>query len=114
MTHPFLDDPGELIRFWLWHERHHTVRSFTIVKLATDLHATPKAVAAWLTRHAIPTPYWNRIARHFGRQSYRQLEDEARVLWQQPAHRRGYTPLFHLQKRRRWSSKGHTATGRVA
>lgn len=27
------DDPGELLRFWLWHENRQTVRSFLHLRL---------------------------------------------------------------------------------
>lgn len=99
---PVLDDPGELLRFWLWHEYKHSVRSFKMANLAKSLHAKPAAVSAWLARHAIPSYYWNPIARHFKGDgaTYRQLEDEARALWVTPANRRGYTPLRETHKKR--------------
>lgn len=101
MTDPVLDDPGELVRFWLWHQQRHTVRSFKIANLATALKAKPAAVGAWLSRHAIPSQYWNPIARHFERGTYRRIEDEAAVLWADPKNRKGYTPLHDLQIKRR-------------
>lgn len=104
MTDPVLDDPGELLRFWLWHERHHTIRSFAVSNLAKAINATPGMVTAWLTRHGIPSPYWNPIARFFGKETYRQLADAAVSLWAEADHRRGYTPLHHIQVKRRHQS----------
>lgn len=103
LSDPVLDDPGELLRFWLWHEYRSTVRSFKLANLAKSLGAKPAAVSAWLTRHAIPSFYWNPIARHFKGESatYRVLEDEARALWEVKANQRGYIPLRALQKKRR-------------
>jgi len=100
MTDPVLDDPGELLRFWLWHEQRHTVRSFKIANLATALTANSRTVSAWIARNAIPTIYWNAIARFFGRGSYHEIEDEARLLWADKNERRGYTPLYKLQVKR--------------
>lgn len=96
-----LDDPGELVRFWLWHRSRLTVQGVSQTNLAKSLGVKSGTVYAWLDRHAIPTHYWNPIARFFERPSYRALEDEARVLWETPANRRGYTPLRQLQKKRR-------------
>lgn len=99
---PVRDDPGELLRFWLWHERHHTVRSFQVANLAKAIKAKPGTVSAWLTRpNAIPSTYWNAIARFFGRASYRELEDEANTLWGETTERHGYVPLHKLQVKRR-------------
>lgn len=97
---PVLDDPGELIRFWLWHRYHHAVQRVTLASLAKALGIKPGAVSAWMDRHAIPTIYWNPIARYFERPSYRTLEDEAMALWASSGHRRGYVPLRATQKKR--------------
>ena len=98
-----LDDPGELLRFWLWYQRHQTVRRFSVSNLAKALAVHPATVSAWMERNAIPTNHWATIARHFDMENYRQIEDAAKALWADPANRRGYTPLFkhHVRRRRR-------------
>jgi hypothetical protein len=96
---PVLDDPGELMRFWLWHQKHIDIVSFTIAHLANE---SPLAVGAWLgRRRGIPTKHWNAIARYFERESYHELVDEARRLWADLKHRRGYVPLYKLKAKRR-------------
>lgn len=97
---PVLDDPGELVRFWLWHRYHHAVQRFTQASLASALGLKAGAVGAWIDRHAVPTIYWNPIARYFERPNYRALEDEAMVLWASSTQRRGYVPLRTRQKKR--------------
>lgn len=115
MSDPVLDDPGELIRFWLWHERHHTVRSFKVANLAKALEAKPATVSAWLTRPlAVPSTYWNAIARFFGKAAYRELEDEAVTLWRDAANRRDYIPLHQVQIKRGQMARAATASPSAA
>lgn len=101
MTDPVLDDPGELMRFWLWWQKHHTVRSLNVSNLARALAVKPATANSWLRRHAVPSVYWNPIAREFGLESYRAIEDQAKAIWEQAANRRGYTPLHSLRVKRR-------------
>lgn len=101
MTDPVLDDPGELLRFWLWWQKHHSVRSLNISNLARALGVKPSTANSWLRRHAIPSMYWNPIAREFGLPGYRAIEDDAKDLWAVVANRRGYPALHHLQVKRR-------------
>jgi hypothetical protein len=100
MADPVLDDPGELLRFWLWYQKRQTVRGVMLVNLAQALQVDHRRVSAWLARNGIPSCYWNPIARSFDLQSYRDIEDEAKALWQHENNRRGYTPLYQLQSRK--------------
>lgn len=115
MSDTVLDDPGELIRFWLWFQKHHSVRGVNLANLARAVHTKPATVGAWLTRHAIPSFYWNPIARFFGFETYRAIEDQARELWSTARNRRGYAPLERLKVKRRARTKITTpgAGGRV-
>ena len=106
-----LDDPGELLRFWLWYQKRVAVRTFTIANLAKALRLKPATVGAWLGRHAIPTMYWNRIARYFERASYRDIEDDAIALWANADARRGYIPLHRLQVKRAATRKAARSAG---
>ena len=98
MADQVLDDPGELIRFWLWFQHHQAMRRLVLADLAHHLEIKPTRVWAWLDRHAIPTNFWNPIARYFQAFSestltYRDIEDQARELWKEPKNRLGFTPL---------------------
>jgi hypothetical protein len=102
MADQVLDDPGELIRFWLWFQKHQAMRRLVLADLARHLKIKSPRVAAWLGRHAIPTNFWNPIARYFqATQTYRDIEDQARELWKEPKNRLGFTPLYQLQPGRR-------------
>ena len=105
-----LNDPGELIRFWLWYQRRGTPWHFNVGALAASLSVKSATVSAWMKRNAIPTNHWTAIARHFKLDNYRQMEDEARVLWADPANRRGFTPLYkhHVRRRRKQTDRDPT------
>lgn len=109
-----LDDPGELIRFWLWFQKHHAMRHLVIADLARFLKLKQATVGAWLGRHAISSQYWTPIARYFGRQTHRDIEDEATQLWQEPQNRNGYVPLYQIQIKRRRARRAHRRTGEPA
>jgi hypothetical protein len=101
MVDPVLDDPGELLRFWLWYQKRQTVRGVVLANLAQALQVDRRRVSAWLARNGIPSCYWNPIARSFDLQSYREIEDEAKALWRHDNNRRGYIPLYQSQSRQR-------------
>ena len=101
MVDPVLDDPGELIRFWLWYQRHQAMRRLVLADLARHLEIDSRRVVAWLNRNAIPTNFWNPIARYFqATHTYRDIEDQARELWKEPKNRRGFTALYQLRPNR--------------
>lgn len=86
-----MDDPGELVRFWLQHRYHE--QGFNVPRLAAALQITPAAVGHWLRhRGPIRTPYWATIARFFGLALPDDLLSEARRLWAVPDNRRYYQP----------------------